>query len=235
MQTFYDQVPEIDFRVVAEGFQAERTYYYDAIDYTQASDEAKKDYDNRISEKEALHDYINSQPGFHVREGRVRRSLRKRNREQKAVDVQLAVDALEHAARGNKRRRAVWSMAHRAALKQDRGNVVGERDGLCHLLTTSERFTFGCREESDSRQQCQGRTKLASEPERTQCSVASHLSTILRSLSEIGDSPSGTARGLAIRSGHEHVTIKSPIGLYVTLQLRDPIRTQDIGGLHLWR
>ena len=35
-----------------------------------------------------------------MREGHVRRSL-KRKREQKAVDVQLAVDALEHAARSN--------------------------------------------------------------------------------------------------------------------------------------
>ena len=67
MQAFYGLVPQIDFQILAGSLEAERTYYYDAIDYTKASGEGQGEYDTRISEKEALHDYIHSQPGFHVR------------------------------------------------------------------------------------------------------------------------------------------------------------------------
>lgn len=93
MQEFYGEVPRMDFMRLAKTFEASRVYCYDAIDYTQD--------ERRVDELVQLHDYINSLPGFHVRDGRVKRSPIKRKREQKGVDVQLAVDALEHAARGN--------------------------------------------------------------------------------------------------------------------------------------
>jgi uncharacterized LabA/DUF88 family protein len=101
MKAFYDYVPEIEFEQIRKRYNAQRVYYYDAIDYTQAQNEANEAYAARIDAREDLHDYINSLPHFHVREGVVRKSPKKKNREQKGVDVQLAVDAMEHAARGN--------------------------------------------------------------------------------------------------------------------------------------
>lgn len=101
MQRFYGRVPEFDFLAMAQDLNAYRTYYYDAIDYTKHDGETDAAYDARIERAEAQHDQISSLPGFHVRPGHVRASRRKKNREQKAVDVQLAVDALEHAARRN--------------------------------------------------------------------------------------------------------------------------------------
>ena len=57
MQAFYGLVPQIDFQILAGSLEAERTYYYDAIDYTKASGEGQGEYDTRISEKEALHEH----------------------------------------------------------------------------------------------------------------------------------------------------------------------------------
>jgi uncharacterized LabA/DUF88 family protein len=99
MQQFYGLVPPIAFDTVKG--KAERAFYYDAIDYNKSENETQADCDRRVAEREALHAYINSLPGFHVRDGRVRKSPKKRGREQKGVDVLLAVDAMEHAARGN--------------------------------------------------------------------------------------------------------------------------------------
>lgn len=101
MQTFYGVVPAIDFELLAASFKSERTYYYDAIDYERHATEAEDGFQARVAQAEGVHDHINNLPGFHVRKGHVRRSPKRRNREQKALDVQLAVDALEHAARGN--------------------------------------------------------------------------------------------------------------------------------------
>jgi uncharacterized LabA/DUF88 family protein len=101
MRAFYGHVPPIAFDDLGTDLGAHRIYYYDAIDYTKDDKESDTDYETRIEELEALHEYIDSRPGFHVRAGRVRKSPRKEKREQKGVDVLLAVDALEHAARGN--------------------------------------------------------------------------------------------------------------------------------------
>jgi uncharacterized LabA/DUF88 family protein len=101
MRSFYGVIPEFDFVALAASLKSERTYYYDAIDYERHATESEETSAARVAAAEAVHDHINNLPGFHVREGHVRRSPKRRNREQKAVDVQLAVDALEHAARGN--------------------------------------------------------------------------------------------------------------------------------------
>ena len=100
MAAFYDVVPAIDYQRLAATLDATRFFFYDAIDYSRSDGETDADYERRVADLEALHDHINSCPGFHVRDGHVRRS-RRRGREQKGVDVQLAVDAMEHAARGN--------------------------------------------------------------------------------------------------------------------------------------
>jgi uncharacterized LabA/DUF88 family protein len=101
MQAFYGVIPAINYEQLGADLQAPRLFYYDAIDYAKADNETDAAHEQRVVEREALHDHINSLPGFHVRDGHVRRSPRRRNREQKGVDVQLAVDAMEHAARGN--------------------------------------------------------------------------------------------------------------------------------------
>lgn len=100
MLAFYGHVPQLQYEGLSE-FGCQRFYYYDAIDYTKGNDESDDAYKARVDTREETHDHINSLPGFHVREGNVRKSQRKKNREQKGVDVQLAVDAMEHAARAN--------------------------------------------------------------------------------------------------------------------------------------
>lgn len=101
MQRFYGEVPEMDFQSLKARFgSASRVYYYDAIDRTLAGNEKESDRDARVKRMDDLHSYLNSLPRWHVREGFVTRG-RKRRREQKAVDVQLAVDALEHAVARN--------------------------------------------------------------------------------------------------------------------------------------
>src|SRR5687768_2552079 len=100
MQAFYGQTPPILYEAVGSLLAADRFFFYDAIDYQKSETETETQREERIAKREALHDHITSRPGFHVRDGYVRRS-QKRKREQKGVDVQLAVDAMEHAARGN--------------------------------------------------------------------------------------------------------------------------------------
>ena len=101
MQSFYGEVPSIQYEVLASRLSGHRTYYYDAIRYTRGESESDAECKARIERMQALHDHISSQPGYHVREGHVRKSPQKKKQEQKGVDVQLAVEALEHAARGN--------------------------------------------------------------------------------------------------------------------------------------
>ena len=101
MQTFYGTVPAIEWDVLASTLQSQRNYYYDAINYQVMPGEDETTKNRRIAKTQALHDHISRQTRFHVREGHVRRSPEKKKQEQKGVDVQLAVEALEHAARGN--------------------------------------------------------------------------------------------------------------------------------------
>lgn len=105
MREFYGLVPPIDFLQLAISQRSQRTYYYDAIDHSEPDgSESMEQRERRIAqrgERDVLHRHIAEINGFHVREGYVRRGGARMPRRQKAVDVQLAVDALEHAARGN--------------------------------------------------------------------------------------------------------------------------------------
>jgi uncharacterized LabA/DUF88 family protein len=101
MQDFYGEVPQFFFEQFRAVLEADRVYYYDAIDYEIGPTETAAERDARVAIREAYLDIVDRVPGFHVRDGRVRRYNRRRGREQKGVDVQLAVDAMEHAARGN--------------------------------------------------------------------------------------------------------------------------------------
>jgi len=78
-----------------------RIYYYDSVDRERVGAESDAERDARVKEREDLHAYLNSLPKWHVREGFMSRARRASRRTQKAVDVQLAVDALEHAIHRN--------------------------------------------------------------------------------------------------------------------------------------
>lgn len=102
MTRFYGTVPEINWSMIRTLFgNPSRIYYYDAIDRRQVGDETPQQQTERISKADNLHKSLNSLPNWHVREGFVSRGRRASRRTQKAVDVQLAVDALEHAVAHN--------------------------------------------------------------------------------------------------------------------------------------
>src|SRR5688572_29370054 len=98
MTDFYGIVPPIDYAALKAETQADRIYYYDAIDYEKKVGESDAAHTARIDAAAANMEYIASQPGYHVRDGHVRKGPK---REQKGVDVMLAVEAMEHGARGN--------------------------------------------------------------------------------------------------------------------------------------
>jgi uncharacterized LabA/DUF88 family protein len=100
MRAFYGVVPPINFRDMSSTFLGHpaRIYYYDAVDRNRVGSESEAERDQRVKERDDFHAYLNSLPRWSVREGFVSRGRRASRRSQKAVDVQLAVDALEHAA-----------------------------------------------------------------------------------------------------------------------------------------
>lgn len=102
MQAFFDEVPPIEYRqLISLGVNHQRVFYYDAVDYEPRPGETVAHTEARITERVTLHRQINTIPNFHVREGYVSTGRKPRQREQKAVDVQLAVDAIEQAALRN--------------------------------------------------------------------------------------------------------------------------------------
>ena len=74
-----------------------KVYYYDAI-HPQNRGEDETAYAVRVAPKRSELAGIERQPGYHVRTGETRHRARRGN-EQKMVDVQLAVDALQMASR----------------------------------------------------------------------------------------------------------------------------------------
>ena len=97
---------EIDFWQVKELFGAERAFYYDALDDRQRQGEKLQDYESRIATDKVFFDKIQELPGYFVRLG----SLGGRdNKQQKKVDILLAVEALDHAVRRNMDRAVILS------------------------------------------------------------------------------------------------------------------------------
>ena len=96
MTSFFGSAPPIEYRqLIGLGANHQRAFYYDAVDYEPRPGETPDQTEARIAERVTLHRQINAIPNFHVREGYVSTGRRVSKREQKAVDVQLAVDALE--------------------------------------------------------------------------------------------------------------------------------------------
>lgn len=107
MAGMYETTPAIDYEQLAASLGASRTFVYDAVDQNQAAKETADQFQARVGTLEGLLNHVARLPNFHVREGWVRRSPKPRNREQKAVDVQLSVDAMENAARSNMRKATI--------------------------------------------------------------------------------------------------------------------------------
>jgi uncharacterized LabA/DUF88 family protein len=90
MRKFFENVhhANIDLNALKQFVGASKAFYYGAID------EAAKD----AAERRQYFDEIRALDGFHVRQGTITGTARKR---QKRVDVQLAVECLTHAHNKN--------------------------------------------------------------------------------------------------------------------------------------
>lgn len=91
---------ELDLRTLqGVGPNVRRVFYYDCLNDVQRENEPAVEFTNRVNAQQATFDEIQSLEGFHVRLGSLSGSHRKLR--QKKVDVLLAVEALDHAVRGN--------------------------------------------------------------------------------------------------------------------------------------
>jgi uncharacterized LabA/DUF88 family protein len=84
----------IDYEQVKRFFSARRVYYYDCLDDVAKPGENDADFKARVQGQEELFDVIEKVEGVHVRFGWLSPGKR---RQQKEVDVCLAVDMLTHA------------------------------------------------------------------------------------------------------------------------------------------
>jgi uncharacterized LabA/DUF88 family protein len=93
MEKFFGEVPAIDYEILLLKAGAEKLFFYDSVDELADEEEIKK--------REAELARIQETPNCHVRKGSVRKSEKKTGREQKQVDVRLAVEMLTHGFRRN--------------------------------------------------------------------------------------------------------------------------------------
>ncbi len=98
MRDFFGVDGELELSPIMQQARASRAYFYDAIDYARLPEETDEAWEARIILLERYFSYIRSLDGFHVRPGSVRRG---KKREQKEVDVSLAVDMMEHGFNGS--------------------------------------------------------------------------------------------------------------------------------------
>lgn len=78
-----------------------KAFYYDAIPAMKLN-ETDEEYTARVKPRVDLHNHIATLAGFHVYEGDSR--IRRKQVQQKEVDVMIAVDMLTHTFRGNMER-----------------------------------------------------------------------------------------------------------------------------------
>src|SRR6266851_5400747 len=98
MQDFFGVEGELEISPMMQQARATRAYFYDAIDYTRGTHESEQEWQHRVLSQEQFFSHVRSLWGFHVRPGSVRRG---KKREQKEVDVLLAVDMLAQGFRGS--------------------------------------------------------------------------------------------------------------------------------------
>jgi uncharacterized LabA/DUF88 family protein len=100
-QKFYGlpiSVDDVEFEWIAGGYQ--RTFYYDALP-VQKERQEQVAYEAALGQKQRLFSRINATPYMHTREGITRNRLASRARQQKGVDILLAIDVFKHASLRN--------------------------------------------------------------------------------------------------------------------------------------
>jgi uncharacterized LabA/DUF88 family protein len=98
---FYDlplTMEDVDFEILAHGFQ--RTFYYDALPVPKPDQDVDA-YNLILSRKQQLFSRVNATPYMHTREGITRNRLTNKMRQQKGVDILLAIDVFKHASLQN--------------------------------------------------------------------------------------------------------------------------------------
>jgi len=99
MQRVFQVDGEINFDWIKQQARAKRAFLYDCIDDERRSGEVEADFLQRVEAQESYFRKIGDLNGFHIRQGSLRGSPKKRR--QKEVDVLLAVDMLTHGYDGN--------------------------------------------------------------------------------------------------------------------------------------
>lgn len=94
---FGDQY-EIDYWAIKQELRSRRAFYYDCVDNIPIEGESDADFEARVQQQEEYLDFIDSLEGFHVRRGHLSRG---RTKQQKEVDVLLAVDMMSHSFNRN--------------------------------------------------------------------------------------------------------------------------------------
>lgn len=85
----------VDYKAVMATFAAKRAFLYDCLDDVQKPGESTGDYEARVQQQQDLFDAIDKVEGVHVCYGHL--SPGRKGRQQKEVDVMLAVDMLTHS------------------------------------------------------------------------------------------------------------------------------------------
>jgi uncharacterized LabA/DUF88 family protein len=88
----------VDYKTVKDTFGARRAFLYDCLDDVQRTEESDAEFKARVKQQEDYFDAIDKVEGVHVRYGHLSPG---RKRQQKEVDVLLAVDMLTHAFNKN--------------------------------------------------------------------------------------------------------------------------------------
>jgi uncharacterized LabA/DUF88 family protein len=94
-----DETAPINYDRMRATFRAERVFFYDAYP-TKRTGEDEEQFTQRWNEKDAFFKQPSRLDAMHVRTGTTRHR-KKRGLEQKGVDIQLAIEAYQHAVRGN--------------------------------------------------------------------------------------------------------------------------------------
>jgi uncharacterized LabA/DUF88 family protein len=97
MASFFGVHGELDIFPLKRESGARRVYFYDCIDEASLPGETEEARRARIAPLQRFLSYVQSLSGFHVKPGTVRRG---RKREQKEIDVSMAVDMLTHGFNG---------------------------------------------------------------------------------------------------------------------------------------
>jgi len=89
---------EMDYCAIKKELCSRRAFYYDCVDNIRREWECEADFQARIQQQEESLDLIDSLEGFHVRRGHLAPG---RTKQQKEVDVLLAVDMMSHSFKRN--------------------------------------------------------------------------------------------------------------------------------------